>query len=202
VPHLVPRQRQIDAAALPDQVGRFAQAEFAYERLTRAGYQPVGFDHFASPDDALAVAARDGTLRRNFQGFTEDRADVLGGLGVSAISSFPGWLLQNEKNAGRYHLAIANRRFATARGLKRSAEDRVIARAIEHLLCQGSADLTDLPDLPTVRTRLERFAGVGLMCWEDTRLTVLPPGLPYTRVIAAQLDPYRHDGARRFSSAI
>lgn len=161
VPHLVPRQKQIDASALPDQFARFAQADFAYERLTRAGYRPIGFDHFAQPGDAIAVAAERGKLRRNFQGFTEDQADVLIGLGASAISAFPGWLLQNEKNAGRYHLRVANRQFATARGLKRSVGDLVTARAIEQLLCQGEADLARVPDLPAVVERVARFAAVG-----------------------------------------
>lgn len=202
VPHLVPRQRQIDATALPDQFARFAQADYAYERLTRAGYDAIGFDHFATPDDAIAVAGRAGTLRRNFQGFTEDQADILIGLGASSISAFPGWLLQNEKNAGRYHLRIANGQFATARGLKRSAEDLVIARAIEQLLCQGSADLAQVPEFLLVSTRLAPFVAVGLATWNGTRLTIAREGLPYARGIAAALDPYRNEAARRFSSAI
>lgn len=202
VPHLVPRQRWIDADALPDQLGRFAQAEYAHERLTRAGYAPVGFDHFAVPRDAIAIAARDGTLRRNFQSFTEDQSDILIGLGASAISSFPNMLLQNEKNAGRYHLRIANGQFAVERGIRRGAEDRAIARAIEALLCQGSADLTAHPDLAGVRARLDRFVAGGLARWEGTRLHIAIEGLPYVRGIAAALDPYRHAAATRFSSAI
>ena len=80
----------------------FAMAAFGHDFLTGEGYVPVGFDHFARPGDALAQAATGGTLRRNFQGFTEDQAPVLIGLGASAISSFPDLLVQNEKNAGRY----------------------------------------------------------------------------------------------------
>ena len=202
VPHLVPRQRRIDADSLPDRLARFAQAEYAYERLTREGYQPVGFDHFALPGDALARAAADGTLRRNFQGFTEDQSDVLIGLGASAISSFPDRLLQNEKNAGRYHLRIANGQFAIERGIGRSAADQRTARAIERLLCQGYADLAAQADLATITTRLACFVKARLARWEGTVLTVTAEGLPYVRAIAAQLDPYRHTSAVRFSSAI
>ncbi|WP_404366685.1 oxygen-independent coproporphyrinogen III oxidase [Sphingomonas sp. MMS24-J45] len=202
VPHLIPRQRQIDDTALPDADLRFAQAEFAFERLTAAGYQPVGFDHFALPDDAIAVATRQGRLRRNFQGFTEDPADVLIGLGASAISQFPGWLLQNEKNAGRYHLRIANGQLATERGWVRSRPDQAIGRAIEALLCQGTVDLASLPEVAAVELRLARFVEAGLAIWRGRQLTIPPAGLPYARSIAAALDPYRHQSPTRFSSAI
>ncbi len=89
VPQMLPRQRRIDAGALPDGAQRFAHAALANARLTSAGYDQIGFDHFARPSDAIAIAAKAGTLRRNFQGFTEDPADVLLGIGASAISSFP-----------------------------------------------------------------------------------------------------------------
>lgn len=202
VPHLIARQRRIDASALPDAVARFAQAEFAYQRLTRDGFVPVGFDHFAVPQDALAVAAASGTLRRNFQGFTEDQADVLIGLGASAISQFPAWLLQNEKNAGRYHLRIANGQFAVERGWARSAADQAIGRAIEQLLCQGRATLARLPGRGVVAERLARYVAAGLARWEGEALAIDPHGLPYARAIAAALDPYRVASATRFSSAI
>ena len=202
VPHLIARQRQIDDSALPDSLSRFAQAEFAYERLTRDGYQPIGFDHFALPGDALAAAMVAGKLRRNFQGFTEDPADILIGLGASAISQFPGWLLQNEKNAGRYHLRIANGQFATERGWVRSRRDQAIGTGIEQLLCQGSADLSTLPDRSVAEHRLACYVDAGLAEWRDHRLVIRTKGLPYARTIAAALDPYRHDSATRFSSAI
>ncbi|MBY0520843.1 MAG: oxygen-independent coproporphyrinogen III oxidase [Sphingomonas sp.] len=202
VPHLIARQRQIDASALPDHAARFTQAEFAYQRLTRDGYVPVGFDHFALPGDALAKAATNRTLRRNFQGFTEDPADVLIGLGASAISQFPGWLLQNEKNAGRYHLRIANGQFATERGWRRSASDQSIGRAIEQLLCAGSADLAGVPGRAGLRSRLEKYVAAGLAEWDDGCIVIRREGLPYARTIAAALDPYRQPSGARFSSAI
>jgi len=202
VPHLLPRQRRIDATALPGAEARFEQAEMAHRQLSAAGYQPIGFDHFALPGDAIARAARTGTLRRNFQGFTEDSSDVLIGLGASAISAFPGWLLQNEKNAGRYHLRIGNGQLATARGLRRSQVDRLIGAAIEQLLCVGTADLKYLPDLAQIRARLERFERARLISWSDDRLRLGDDALPYARGIAAALDPYRVRSEARFSNAV
>lgn len=202
VPHLLPRQRRIDETALPDSRLRFAQAALAYETLCAAEYQPIGFDHFATPGDAIAAAARAGTLRRNFQGFTEDGSDVLVGLGASAISAFPGWLLQNEKNAGRYHLQIGNGRPATARGVRRSPLDRLTGRLIELLLCNGQADLTGLPDLAAIRHRLAAFEREELVIWSGNRLVLGNGALPYARGIVATLDPYRQHSRTRFSSAV
>lgn len=202
VPHLIPRQRRIDAAALPDARQRFEQAALAHARLVGAGYAPVGFDHFAVPGDALAIAAREARLRRNFQGFTEDESDILIGLGASAISQFPDRLLQNEKNAGRWHMAVAAGRFAAARGLRRSIDDQWRAAAIEELLCQGRADLAAIHDRGAIAARLAPFAALKLVRWEGSVLMLAPDALPYARVIASALDAYRGPAPVRFSSAV
>ena len=202
VPHLIARQRRIDASALPDATARFAMAAAAHDRLTTAGYAAVGFDHFALPGDALAVAARAGTLARNFQGFTADPARVLIGMGASAISAFPGALLQNEKNSGRWHLMVGAGRLPISRGLKRGPRDRAIAAAIESLLCHGAADVADLPGAAAARARMEPFLARGLASWTDGRLTLAPDAQAYARGIAACLDPWRSQSAARFSSAV
>lgn len=202
VPHLIPRQRRIDGTALPDAAARFEQAALAYAQLTGRGYTAVGFDHFARPDDAIAVAAREGRLRRNFQGFTEDEAEVLIGLGASAISQFPELLVQNEKNAGRWHMAISSSRMAAARGVRRSTDDQWRAAAIEELLCQGRADLAGIAGRATIALQLARFAALGLVRWEGSVLLLAPEALPYARVIASALDRYRGPAATRFSSAV
>lgn len=202
VPHLIARQRWIDARALPDAAARFVQAASAYDRLTAAGYRAVGFDHFAVPGDALVQASADGTLRRNFQGFTEDRADILIGMGASAISQFPDRLLQNAKNAGAWQAAIGAGRFATGRGIARSPLDRLRGTAIEAILCHGSADLRDLPERKAVRARLQRFERVGLLDWHGTRLRLAAEAVPYARSIAATIDAWRAVDDTRFSQAV
>lgn len=201
VPHLIPRQRRIDEQGLPDSTARFRQAEFGHRFLLAAGYEPVGFDHFALPGDALARAARGGTLRRNFQGFTEDRSDILIGLGASAISSFPDRLLQNEKNAGKYRMLVSAGRLPVTRGLVRSADDRRRAAVIEALLCRGEADAQGLADLAGVRESLRPFEEKGLLAWAGTRLKLAGGAIPYARTIAAAFDACRQP-QRRFSNAI
>ncbi len=201
VPRMLPRQRRIDASVLPDGAARFAQAALADARLTNAGYQAIGFDHFALPGDDIAVAATTGTLRRNFQGFTEDPADVLLGLGASAISAFPDRLLQNEKNTGRWGMSIASRLFAVSRGVRRTPDDQRRARAIEALLCRGRADLSGL-NLPYLHRRLRAFEAHGLVWWEGATLRTSEDAAPYVRSMAAVLDPYRQKSALALSSAV
>lgn len=202
VPHLIPRQRRIDAAKLPDASLRFRQAELGHRFLAERGYQTIGFDHFALPTDAIAEAARTGMLRRNFQGFTEDRSDRLVGLGASAISSFPDLLVQNEKNAGRYRMMLSAGRLPAARGIVRDADDRLRAGIIEALLCRGEADTTGLR-LDEVRHGLRPFCERGLVAIEGTRVRLLRDALPYARAIAATFDAYRRQPQpRRFSNAI
>ncbi len=202
VPHLIPRQRRIDAGALPGGATRFDQAERAYRFLTDVGYEPIGFDHFARPGDDLAVAARRGELHRNFQGFTEDGAKVLIGLGASAISAFPDRLLQNEKNAGRYRARIGGGAFAVARGVWRDMEDRRRGAIIADLLTCGTALLPDDLDLSEEMAALHRFEAVGLLVRDGGDLRLEARALPYARTIAAVFDRHRPASGVRFSAAV
>jgi oxygen-independent coproporphyrinogen-3 oxidase len=201
VPHMLPRQKRIDGSALPGQDERFVMAARGYEFLSRDGYVPVGFDHFARPGDSLAQATVSGRLRRNFQGFTEDQAPVLIGLGASSISCFPNLLIQNEKNAGRYREMLAHDRLAGVGGVARSAQDQELGAIINGLLCQGQAQIGG-PRAMELRDVLAPFLLRGLADLDAGVLTILPGGLPYARTIAALFDPYRQDSARRFSSAV
>lgn len=201
VPQIIPRQQQIDASDLPGLEARFRMAWDGWERLTAAGYQPVGFDHFALPGDALAQAALSGRLHRNFQGFTEDQAPVLIGLGASSISQFPDLLVQNEKNAGRYRMLLSQDRLTGSHGIVRSPDEQVRGRLIEQLLCQHEAEIPPAL-LREVLPRLALFGERGLIETSEGRLRILPDGLPYARTIAALFDPYRQESTRRFSSAV
>ena len=201
VPHLIPRQKRIDATNLPGQEERFQMAEFGFQTLTGQGYTPVGFDHFALPGDPLAQAAMSGRLRRNFQGFTEDRANVLIGLGASAISSFPTLLAQNEKNAGRYRMLLSQDCLTVTHGKARSVEDRRRGAVIEELLCRGRARI-ERAMLDEAWPRLAPYVETGLAELDNGALVIEPHALPYARSIAACFDPYRQPSGRRFSSAV
>lgn len=197
MPRLLPRQQRIDASDLPNLVSRFAMAAQGHDRLVAAGYQAIGFDHFALPGDSLARAARDGKLRRNFQGFTDDDADVLIGMGASAISAFPDLLIQNEKRAGAWRDRVAAGRLTAMRGLIRDDDDRRRGRIIEALLCRGEAHLGAIP-MPDL-SDLEKL---GLVQCSKDGVLLTSAARPYARVIAARFDPYLAAEEERFSHAV
>lgn len=210
VPGLLPRQRMIDATSLPGPEQRFRQSMLAHDLLVAHGYQAIGFDHFARPGDPLARAAREGRLRRNFQGFSDEPSKSVIGLGASAISQFDALLVQNEKHVGRYRLLTGNGRLAGVRGVARTREDQLRGRVIERLLCDGVADVhtiaAELGFAPATLAgsihRLAHLAGSGLIAVEGWRCTILEPGRPYARLIASAFDSYRCEEPTRFSHAV
>ena len=210
VPHMLPRQRVIEADTLPSAEQRFWQSALAHDLLIEAGYEAIGFDHFARPEDSLTRAARSGGLQRNFQGFTDDPAHVLIGLGSSAISQFGNVLVQNEKHVGQYRMRVTNGRLAGARGVLVTPADRLRGELIERLLCDGSIDLAEVSrqhdrPLREVLPCLERLRAMEqhrLVKLDQWRVTLLPEGRPYARIAAAAFDSYRGGGQNRFSRAV
>jgi oxygen-independent coproporphyrinogen III oxidase len=201
VPHMVARQTMIPTQALPGAQARFSMAAQGFEYLTTHGYRPVGFDHFALPHDPMAEAARTGTLRRNFQGFTDDASDVLIGMGSSAISGFPGLIAQNDKNNGRYRMLASQGRLSAAHGIIRTSDDQLRGQVIEHLLCRSHARIAPCL-LNEVRESLAPFIERDLMRIAGNDLAITEAGLPYARTIASLFDGYRAASQQQFSSAI
>jgi oxygen-independent coproporphyrinogen-3 oxidase len=202
VPHLIPRQRRIDATALPDVHARFDQAASGHAFLLGQHYTPVGFDHYALPGSPLAQAQENGTLRRNFQGFTADPHESLIGIGATAISSFPGLLAQNEKNTGRYRMLVSAGRLPASRGILRTPDDQRRGVVIEHILCFGRANIGPLGDTPGYRQLLEQHEALGLVHWEGDILILSPDARPYARTIAVVFDKWRQAKTMQFSHAI
>lgn len=201
VPQMMPRQRAIDATRLPDPELRFRQSVRGHDSLVAAGYRAIGFDHFALPDDALAIAGTAGTLRRNFQGFTADPVSTVIGLGASAISQFRDVLAQNGKDIGRYRSDVRETGLACRRGIVRTPEDRLRGELIERLLCDGAVDIgaveqrhVPLPDRDLVEARFSALASRGLIYAERGAWTLTIAGRPYARVVASLFDSIRAPG--------
>lgn len=190
LPAMIPRQRRIDASDLPDDRLRFEQAAHGFERLTGAGYIPVGFDHFAKPGDSLAIAAEAGRVNRNFQGFTADDAPVLLGFGASAISKLPELIVQNEKKVGPYRDLVGSGMLPATRGVRLDAEDQWRGHIIRAILCQGRARFG--PDrVAAARHALSGFEERKLIRWDDHELILCAGSQPYARPIAAAFDQHR-----------
>jgi oxygen-independent coproporphyrinogen-3 oxidase len=205
VPWMKKNQRLIDASQLPGPQDRFAQARVAANVLTGHGYRAIGFDHFADPRDELAIAAQNGTLRRNFQGYTTDQADALIGFGASAISRTPRGYAQNASDTAGYARAIAAGQLPIVKGVELTADDRLRANIIERLLCDFAVDLDALA--PSQRfddeiSALSPFVEAGFVSIEDGRIAIPESGRSFARLVAAAFDAYLPTSQTRHSAAV
>lgn len=197
VPWMARRQVMIPSDRLPRPEERLRLFETARDLFLADGYQEIGIDHFALPGDGLARAARERRLRRNFQGYTDDTAEVLIGLGASSISRFPQGYAQNASATAAYTKAVREGHFATARGHRFQGEDRMRARMIEMLMCDFAIDAAEIArDFGASPDALQRMfqdvqATFGEMVEiDEAGLHVPPEGRPLTRMIARAFDAY------------
>ena len=159
LPLLRPHQKLVERAGpLPDAGGRAALFALAVERLTGAGYQMIGIDHFARPEDELAIAARDGTLHRNFQGYVVKRAEVLLGCGATAISDSGGAYWQNDGDLAGWQRRIEAGELPVARGVALDSEDRLSRQVITRLMCDGAVDFAEVEERWSIAFE-DHFAG-------------------------------------------
>lgn len=210
VPWFKKHQGAIDATLLPGAEDRFEQAEAAERRLVADGYTAIGIDHFARPEDGLAVAAREGRLRRNFQGYTDDPADALIGFGPSSISALPGGYSQNEAHVKHWGDRIDAGLVAARRGIAVSDDDRLRRAVIERVLCDGCVDLKRLAEsqgrapteLSDAFDRLAPLVADGLVGLDGWRVAATEAGRRYWRSIAACFDTGLTPTAGRHSVAV
>lgn len=197
VPWVSRRQVMIPQQALPGNEDRLALFTTARDLFLSDGYAEIGIDHFARPDDGLALAQKAGRLRRNFQGYTDDGAQVLLGLGASSISRFPQGYAQNAPATGAYVAAVRAGRLPVVRGHAFTAEDRWRGRMIESLMCDFAIDAAEMMlDHGLTAARLQAIfdpvvAQFGNMVqlgpWG---LRIAPEGRPVARMVARMLDAY------------
>lgn len=134
-------QRRINESDLPSPEEKLDILHTTIDMLTQAGYVHIGMDHFARPDDSLAVAQREGTLQRNFQGYSSHAQCDLVGLGVSSISRVDDVYAQNPTDLAGYEQALDQGRLATVKGLRLSTDDLIRRDVIERLMCDMQIDL-------------------------------------------------------------
>jgi oxygen-independent coproporphyrinogen-3 oxidase len=198
VPWMKPHQKAIREEMLPDALDRMDQAEAAERVLLAAGYVAIGLDHFARPGDAMAEAAQDGRLRRNFQGYTTDRAPVLLGLGASAIGALPEGYVQNEPSERGWLAGVESGHLPVARGLALTEDDRTRRALIEAVMCDLALDLRRVPGAiwQEAEPRLAPLIRDGLALVEDGRLVATSAGRRFARHLAACFDAHLGAGAR------
>lgn len=203
LPDRIPSQRLIDPEAMPsadEKLGMFVESS---ERLVASGMEWIGMDHFARPEDSLSRAFREGTLQRNFQGYsTEARTDLIG-FGVSAISQFDTLYSQNEKDLQTYYERIDRDEPAVAKTLILHDEDRLRREVIMEVMCRSVVNYDEMGDrwelsfadhFDSELDRLEPMERDGLLVRRPNELELTPLGRYFLRNIAMVFDAYRSAG--------
>lgn len=210
VPWLKPHQKLIADAELPDARLRLLMQRQAARQLGTAGYRRLGLDHFARREDALAEAAAAHEMRRNFQGYTNDAAEVLIGFGASAIGRLPQGYVQNTAATGEWGGRIETGALPVARGVAFSDEDRFRAAIIERLMCDFEVDLAalaaahsrSLEELEAEREELAAMEMDGLVGLSGPVVRVSEDGRDFVRSVCAVFDQYLERGGVRHAQAI
>jgi oxygen-independent coproporphyrinogen-3 oxidase len=194
------QQRGFERGDLPAPRDRLAILVSAIRQLLAAGYVHVGMDHFARPEDPLALALRERTLRRNFMGYTTQAGLALVGFGPSAISELPASYAQSQRELEAWHAALAAGSVATMRGHRLSEDDLARRAVIQALMCQGEVRARDCERAggPSFRerfaselARLRPFEEDGLVAIaSDGSLSVTERGRLVLRNLAMVFDAY------------
>jgi oxygen-independent coproporphyrinogen III oxidase len=212
LPELFKTQRQIDTASLPAASEKLAILQHTIERLTAAGYVYIGMDHFARPDDELAVAQREGTLYRNFQGYSTHADCDLVAMGITAIGKVGDTYSQNVKTLDEYSAVLDAGRLPVFRGIVLSDDDKLRRAVITQLICHFELHFARIEQAFAIRFRdyfaaeLAEFKSMqadGLLDLTEHSLLVRPAGKLLIRNICMVFDTYlRATQKQRFSKVI
>ncbi len=204
-------QRRINAAEIPDGLTKIAILSGTAQALARAGYVYIGLDHFAKADDELALAQRDRTLARNFQGYsTRGHLDVLG-VGASAVSRIGGIYSQNAWDLKEYETLVDQGTLPVRRGFELSADDQLRREVINDLLCHMECDVAAVEARHGLRfatyfaselARLEPFIHDGLVEMDGGKIHVTARGQILVRAVCAIFDRYLLEADRRRFSRV
>jgi oxygen-independent coproporphyrinogen-3 oxidase len=184
---------------LPDEQTKFEIFRMALTRLPAAGFEYIGMDHFARPDDELARARRDRTLHRNFQGYTTKAGTDLIGFGMSAIGSVGPRYVQNQRELSAYRQAVLGSGAATFRGVRLSPDDELRRTVIENLLCHGVIVKREIEEhfgiafdatFTAALQRLKPCAEDGLVTLSSQEVRATPLGRVFLRNLAMPFDAY------------
>lgn len=210
VPWMKKHQAMIRPEDLADVPGRWDQAEAAEAVLLAHDFIRMGMDHYARPGDPMAAQLATGGLRRNFQGYTDDPAAVLIGLGPSAISAFPQGFAQNAARVDHWAAALDSGRLPVARQLATTGEDRLRGAVIEQLMCRLEVDVASVclehgyavSALDEQLNSARALMADGLCAVSGRQIRVAPEFSRLVRVVAACFDQRPAPPSTRHSLAI
>lgn len=206
-------QRKLRDEWLPNVQQKFALMKLAIETLCGFGYDFIGMDHFAKPDDELSIAQKEGHLHRNFQGYTTKGDCDLLGLGVSSISNIGQSFSQNTKELREYYQAVETRKNAQVKGVKLSEDDVIRGEVIRELMCNLRLDKTSLNKKYSINfdeyfsedlLLLTPFINDGLVHSTADAIHIAQKARLLIRTICMSFDAYmkQHVNQQRFSRVI
>ncbi len=199
VPWMRPAQKILEKAGLPDARTKLELLQLCIERLTREGYVYIGMDHFALPDDELVVAQREGSLQRNFQGYSTRAGVEICGFGISSISQGADGYRQNVKDIESYRARLESGRLPVAKGYQLTAEDKLRADVIMRLMCDLALDYATMSQqwgidfeshFASALEQLNEPAEDGLIEFTPEGLKVSERGRLFIRNLAMCFDAY------------
>ena len=212
LPGVFKTQRQINAADLPSPSTKLEILQLTIDKLVSAGYVYIGMDHFARPDDELAVAQRDGSLTRNFQGYSTRGGCDLVAMGITAIGKVGRLYYQNVKTLDEYYRIVDGDQLPVLRGLVMSDDDCLRAHVIRELICHFALDIAAVEEsfgidfdsyFKPELAALAKMHEDRLLDIDQTRIQVLPRGKLLIRNICMHFDRYLQEvPANRFSRVI
>lgn len=183
-------QRRYSEKDLPDNDYKRSLYEHGRERLEEAGYDVIGMDHFALPNDDLAISYKENKMHRNFMGYTPNRSDVLIGLGTSAISDIGYAMMQNDKVVESYKEKIIEGTLAIENGHVLTNSDMIVREHVLDIMCHLETELNQ--DFPLtdveIKDHLKEMIEDGLVSFENGRLRVNEKGAPFVRNAALGID--------------
>jgi oxygen-independent coproporphyrinogen-3 oxidase len=202
VPWVSPSQKLLERETLPGAEQKLSLLKLTIETISAAGYDYIGMDHFARPDDSLATALRDGTLRRNFQGYSTGKGVDIQGFGISSISQSRSAYFQNEKDIGAYEGLVRGGDVPVVRGVVLSEEDQIRRAAIMDVMCKTTVDFDGFAERHGVDfadyfaqelDALDELERDGLVERSNSALRITPRGRLFIRNIAMTFDAYLSD---------
>ncbi|MFN3454571.1 MAG: oxygen-independent coproporphyrinogen III oxidase [Pseudobdellovibrio sp.] len=190
VPWIKPAQRLFKDSDLPLSEEKRDLYEVAREMFLKAGYQDIGMDHFALPTDLLYKAREEKTLHRNFMGYTDQKTNLLLGLGISSISESLDQFHQNEKLLPKYQEMIEDGKLATHRGHILTERDVAQKKKILQMMTQYEYRWANSEEYQNMKNRFLGFEQEGLISLNDQGIKVLDKGHPFLRNVCSKFDDY------------
>jgi oxygen-independent coproporphyrinogen-3 oxidase len=212
LPEMFKPQRRINEEDLPSAQEKLNILQETNERLSKAGYVYIGMDHFAKPDDELAVAQREHTLYRNFQGYSTHADCDLLGLGVTSIGKVGNTFSQNHKTMDAYYESIDAGKLAVYRGLELDEDDILRSEVITQLICNFALRPADIEQRFNIiftnyfaqeLEELQVMAADGLLTMSEEEIEIAPAGRLLIRNVCMVFDKYlRQSSKQQFSKVI